>query len=201
MKYFLLLLLASCSTTLPLPSPPSPVPSKPDTEIVLAPTVVTYVAIEIVSLTGFTPEQETRFRKIVSNTEAVINEVQFKKEVEGWRWNGKNSFVDTSDTPKQVYSKVTSQSWKLEYRLEKLRPFSKTIGYTYPNVSWIAFNAKKFPVLEDAEIAANICHEYAGHKLGRYQHGQQYTKDRPYSVPYGLGSICERIYKRLFPAM
>lgn len=155
------------------------------------------VKVEVVSLTGFSHIQAARFRQVAKNTEAVINSPGFKAMIEGWYWKKKNRFVDTTDTPKQVYAKISSKDWKLEYRLEWLWARS-TIGYTYPDVPWIALNSRKWGVLDDADISANICHEAGGHKFGRYAHTFEWTPDRPYSVPYGLGYACSYFYRKMY---
>lgn len=200
MKNLLLLLLfVSCATrTIPPNTAPTPAPTRPHTEVVAAPTVVNDVDIILVSISGFTEDQATRFKTISSNLHKVITDVEFKSSIEGWYWENKNAFVDTSDTPKQVYQKVTGQPWKLEYKLDKMR--SSTVGYTLPSVTWIALNRAKYDRMSDAEVAKNICHEYGGHKLGRYGHSKYNNADRPYSVPYGLGYVCGKIYERLYPS-
>lgn len=200
MKLLILLLgvflvsgMASRRPQIPPNTAPTPAPTEVET---MAARTDRLVKIEVKSLQGFNGEQELRFRHIVANTEKVVNLKAFEEMVKAHSYQGKNYFVDTTDTPVQVYEKITSANWILEYRLEWLWAKS-TIGYTYPSVTWIAFNSRKWYSLSDAEISANICHEYAGHKFGRYSHSQEWNKARPYSAPYGIGTICEKLYKRL----
>lgn len=175
-----------------------PAPPKPNTGVEELPArSERLIKLEVTSLKGFDGLQETRFRNIVANTEKVVNLKAFEVAVKSHIYKGKNYFVDTTDTPEAVFNKVTSANWKLEYRLEALSILSKTIGYTYPSVTWIAFNSRKWYSLSDAEISANICHEYGGHKFGRYNHSQQWNEARDYSAPYGLGTICKNLYKRI----
>lgn len=172
-----------------LPEHPKPLPDqKPE------------IAIIIKELKWFSaiPGSDARFRKIAANTQKVINSKKFEDRIRGHKYEGKSQFVDTTDTPDQVYEKIMSKDWVLEYRLEKLRLGSSTIGYTYPSVSWIAFNSRKWHVLSDADISANICHEYGGHKFGRYSHSMKWNKARPYSTPYGIGTACSEVYEEMF---
>jgi hypothetical protein len=155
------------------------------------------VRIVLKSLTGFSPAQAARFERIALQTEKVINSPEFKAAVLGWYHKGKRQFFDTEDSNEKVLENILSADWSLEYRLEFMRPFSSVIGYTYPDVTWIVLNARKYGVLGDGAIAGNICHEAGAHKLGRYVHSYNATPDRPYSVPYGLGWICEDLYGKI----
>jgi hypothetical protein len=169
-----------------VPLPQLPPVSPEDVEII--------TKISIVSLKGFTSEQAAHFTKVVVTTERVVNSKEFKSMVEGWYHKSQNKFHDTADSPQVVYKKITSNDWKLEYKLEYMR--SSTIGYTYPTVKWIALNKAKFNKLSNADLSQNICHEYGGHKLGRYGHSMKHNADRPFSVPYGIGYICKTLYNR-----
>jgi len=198
MKLLLLLLLTACVST-----PPSTI--KESNEVVvetLQPVVVTapskQTRVLITSLTGFSQTEEARFKKIAANVEVILNSSEYKEAILNHSWKGQKQFVSTTDSNETVYQKITSSDWKLEYRLEKLSRFSKTIGYTYSNVSWIVINARKFPFLSDADIAANIAHEYGGHKLGRYGHDMNWSEARDYSAPYGIGYTLEKIYVEKF---
>lgn len=199
MKLLLLLLLTACAST-----PPSTI--KESNEVVvetLKPIEVTAPSIKqtkviITSLTGFGEAQAARFKKIAANVEVILNSPEYKEAILNHTWKGQKQFVSTTDSTQQVWDKITSADWKLEYRLERLSRFSKTIGYTYPNVSWIVINGRKFPYMSDADIAANIAHEYGGHKLGRYGHDMNWSEARDYSAPYGIGYTLEKIYVEKF---
>lgn len=179
------------------PIPPNTAPTPGPSEVETLPARTDrLIKLEVISLKGFEGDKELRFRNIVANTQKVVNLKAFEERVKFHTFNGKNYFVDTTDTPVQVYEKVTSEDWKLEYRLEWISA-SSTIGYTYPSVKWIALNSRKWYQLDDAEISANICHEYGGHKFGRYNHAQKWARSRDYSTPYGLGTICEELYRKV----
>lgn len=210
----LLLLLTSCATKVA-----DPVKEANDTAVVvLAPVEVVSpkpveisnpkeqpaehtVKVGIVSLTGFTKAQETRFKKIASNIQIMINTQEFKDLILNFKYNGKKQFISTTDSNEVVLQKVLSKDWQLEYRLERIakKPFvALTVGYTYPTVTWIVINSIIFDSYDDADIADNIMHEYGGHKLGRYDHAQSWSESRDYSVPYGIGYGGEKLYRKMF---
>lgn len=196
MKMLLLLFLFSCATYAPQTDQ-----NKVDkvSEIV-QPIEVTSnkVKIEFVELKWFDAIQKERMIKIAKNLEVVINSDQFKQELLNVEWNNKKQMVSTSDTNEQVYNKITSADWKLTYKLVKLRYGSSVIGYTLPNVEWIALNSRKYYYLTDADLAANMAHEYGGHKFGKYDHDMKWSKSRDYSAPYAIGSVVEKIYNQMF---
>jgi hypothetical protein len=206
----LLLILVSCSSY----NIPKTIDEIPDVAadgtlkspvIVEAPKVVEIMSpktrVELVSLTGFSKSQEERFKKILTNVEVVLNSDEFKKAILNHTWEGKKQFVDTTDTNQQVLDKILSKYWKVEYRLEYIKKklfVPLTVGYTLPSVSWIVINSKIFDDYDDELIANNIFHEYGGHKLGRYSHSKKRNKTREYSVPYAVGNIAEKIYRKMF---
>lgn len=154
--------------------------------------------VSVKSLKGFDVAGAARFERIARNVGAILESNEFFAAVKGWYTPSAKGFKfhDTPDNNIHVLHKILSKKWELEYRLENMR--SSTVGYTYPNVSWIALNRRKFPKMSDAEVAANICHETC-HKFG-YGHSRKPNKDRPYSVPYGIGFLCKSIYHKTFPS-
>jgi hypothetical protein len=180
-----LLLLASCEVAQQLP------PEKPDTEIAFE-VPAKRVEVRVVKLTDFTVAQAARFTGIAQKLEEVINSPEFKLAVESHTHKGELGYFDYEGTPASVYEKLAAGPVLLEYILKRRLVSTSTIGYTLPSVSWIALYADKLRSLSDAELAANQIHEW-GHKLG-FKHSAKWTKDRPYSVPYALGSIVKRLY-------
>lgn len=178
----------------PVPELPPPPVQAPETLPAKAPNIK--VRILVKSLTNFSPAAAARFRKVVANLETVVNSPEFEAGVKGWYHKGKNEFFDTTDTPAQVFNKITSKDWELEYKMMWLAHKS-TVGYTKPEVSWIALNTRNY--LADEDLAQNICHEYGAHKLGGYVHSYYPTADRPFSGPYGVGYLCGTIYEKMFP--
>jgi hypothetical protein len=70
---------------------------------------------------------------------------------------------------------------------------SSIVGYTSPSISYINVNTKFFDSYAINSVAANLFHEWL-HKLG-YGHDVSATARRPYSVPYGIGSIIRTVGK------
>lgn len=201
----LLFVTTSCSTY-KIPDSIDEIPDigPTETEVVTLPpitvgpeVVVNSIKLPIVSLTGFTEAQATRFKKIVANVEVVINTQEFKEMVLNFTYNKKMAFVDNGGfTNAQILEKVLSKDWPIEYKLESMRSY--TVGYTYPSVTWIAINKKNFNDYDDGDIACNILHEMGGHKIGRFDHAQKWSQSRDYSVPYGIGYGGEKIYRKMF---
>ena len=155
-----------------------------------------HVDVKVTKLSGFSVPEAARFSRIVDGVEQIINSPEFKTMAVGWYFKGENRYHDTTATPAEVYARVTSQDWALDYELQSRIFKTSTIGYTKPSWSKIVLYRDKFHNLDDAEIARNICHEYGGHKLGRYGHSMKPTPERPFSAPYGLGYICWKLYKK-----
>lgn len=153
-----------------------------------------YVEIKILKLTGYSPKQEVRYRKVIFRVEEVINSEIFKAKVLGFQHKGKAHFFDTPDSNQTVLTKILSKHWPLDSRLEYMRKGTSTIGYTYSSVQWLALNARKFDYLSDKELASNLIHELGSHKVGGYQHSKYNDSNRPFSAPYGLGSIVAGLF-------
>lgn len=192
MKYILLALVLSCVAKVQDPLPPVVTPvTPPATEVATA----LGVKVNLVKLTDFNEAQADRFKSILVKVETILNSPEFKSEVLGHTHKGAPGFFDSIDTPAKVYETLTAKPWQIEYIIKYRRFSTSTIGYTYPSVSWVAIYADKFRSMADCQIAANVAHEYS-HKLG-YTHSMKWTKDRPYSVPYGLGAIVEGLCSKL----
>lgn len=196
----LLFILSSCSFGPIKPVEEPPVFALDVMQPVIVPSVVNLntVKINVVSLTGFNTTQAERFKKIVKNCEVVINSKEYASGVLLFSYQDKQKFIDTTDSNEVILKKILSKDWELEYKLERLSAFSKSIGYTYPTVKWIALNSRKYPSLSDGDVCANIVHEYGGHKFGRYGHAMKWSEARDYSVPYGLGYLAEKVYVNMF---
>jgi hypothetical protein len=196
-KHYLLLILVSCSWA-PIPHDVSDEPENLPLPPAISKQEVEVVVRELKWFSAIAGAEE-RFRKIAANTQKVINSKAFEHRVRNHRYLGDLQFVDTTDTPDEVYEKITSSNWNLEYHLVKMRLGSSVVAYTNTNDNWIAFNSRKWLTLSDADIASNICHEYGGHKLGKYTHAKVWSKARDFSAPYGIGTACESVYREMFP--
>jgi hypothetical protein len=154
-----------------------------------------------IAVTGGTEKDRNRVLAAAAVLDMVINSVEFKDAVLSFVHDGKVQFADNQGlTNKQIYDVLMSgqevldpkldYTWNIQTQLYEKR-LSKAIGYTYPNVTWVRSNLKFLRRMSLAEIAAHIGHEHC-HKLG-FKHDFKKTKKRPYSVPYGIGSIIEAL--------
>lgn len=131
--------------------------------------------------------------------ERVINTQKFRDAVLAHTYNGKPGFASTADTPSEVLSKLVAGSEILtpgidhEWGWEVVFYYSgrSTVGYTYANTLQVHVNTRFFQSFTLAQVGRNQAHEYT-HKLG-YGHDKKATSRRPYSVPYAIGSIVERL--------
>lgn len=136
-----------------------------------------------------------KLKSIIYNTLTILNSKAFKvwmldynfgrkhgktnKEIYTMLLTGKDLFGirdDDVDLHLHIYS-----NYKSKYR-----------GFTFSNRIDIYLNRKYFV---DEVIAGVICHEYF-HNMG-FTHSRYWTPWRKYTVPYAVGHIVERFYKRL----
>jgi hypothetical protein len=86
--------------------------------------------------------------------------------------------------------------WDFEVKFYTGRRWSRVVGYTYPNITYINCNTRFFDKAELWEIAGNYAHEYC-HKLGfGHKNAKQYD-----SVPYAIGYIVEELGEFLIKEM
>lgn len=178
-----------------LPKPPIPVEKPVSNPVVMKDPG----EIKIVLNVKATPAQIARVSRLSDVARKIINSPEFKARVLGAWYKGKAQFVDTKLSNAEVYQKLregaelktpVDYTWNLEIGIERSR--CSTLGWTYPNVSMFWFNSCTFDTREDSGVTGTICHEYS-HKLG-FEHSQNATAARPYSVPYAVGTICAELY-------
>lgn len=156
-------------------------------------------------VTGGTEKDQAKVMASVAVLEMVINSIEFKDAVLSYVWNDDVQFADNQGlTNSQIYDVLMSgqeklnpeldYTWNIEQHLYSKR-FSKAIGYTYPNVTWIKSNLRFLRSMSIAKLAAHIAHEQC-HKLG-FGHDYKATKKRPFSVPYAIGSIVQALAEEL----
>lgn len=155
-------------------------------------------------LRDFSFEKEEKMQKALRRLKLVINSEEFKQKVLDHEYKGQKMFVDNQGlTNLQVYESLLRASESLlpeednEIDVDITLYYSNnsTVGYTYPNVIGIWVNDKFFSTYTLGKVAANVVHEWT-HKLG-YTHDFNRTTQRNYSVPYGIGSIVEKLVDEL----
>lgn len=181
MKLLFFILVLSCATSKTTP----PKTNEPTSEV---------FRFDLINLSGFTDSEKEKMKRVILNTEKIVFSKDFDSKVLGFKFNGENKFHYTEKSNKEVLELLKSKPWVIDYRKEWLWAKS-TIAYTYPSISYVVINSRRFGELLESDISANICHEIGGHKVGGFDHEKKWNKKRDYSVPYGIGSICSELYK------
>lgn len=149
-----------------------------------------------IDFTNFTASQEAKVEAAIELIKKVIRTTKFRDMVLNHTFNGAKKFASTSKTNLQVYNSIIAGAETLyptvdnemDLQLELYTDMSSNVvGYTYPNTTKIWMNHKYFDTYTSNQVARNLIHEWS-HKLG-YDHDFSATSQRPYSVPYGLGTI------------
>lgn len=151
------------------------------------------------SSTYNTSARRVKYEKAIQVVQDVIRDPEFKKRVLAHTYGGKVGFASSSKTPAQVYKHMMDGNETLQNTVDnemdlEVRFYyanNSTVGYTYSSVKYIYVNTKFFDSYKLSSVAANMIHEWL-HKLG-YGHDSSSTSRRPYSVPYGVGSIMRSI--------
>lgn len=156
-----------------------------------------------VSFTNFTASDEAKVEKALEMIKAVVRTSEFRDAVLNHTYNGKKAFASTTLTNEQIYQKFLDgeemlnpgKNHTMDLQLELYYASTTTVGYTYPNVLKIWMNKKYFDTYIPAQVSRNLFHEWS-HKLG-FDHDSAATARRPYSVPYGVGTIMENLARKL----
>lgn len=154
------------------------------------------------NLTNFTASQETKMREALRRLKIVVNSEKFKERVLAHTYAGSNQFVNNNGlTNEEIYIRIMEGAETLsrdgdggnvvdsemDIDIKLYYSSRNTVGYTYANVLQIWVNRKYFIPNSLGAVAANVIHEWT-HKLG-FGHDSNRTSRRPYSVPYGVGTI------------
>jgi hypothetical protein len=151
-----------------------------------------------VELQNFTESQEEKMKEALKRLKIVINSVEFKERVLNHTFNGEKTFHENNGlTNEEVYQTLMDGAEELLPEIDEEMDLditmyykrSSTVGYTYPNTTRIWVNSRFFNGYSYGQVAANATHEWT-HKLG-YGHSKYNNSSRPYTVPYGIGTIIE----------
>ncbi|MCO4754350.1 MAG: hypothetical protein KC478_07695 [Bacteriovoracaceae bacterium] len=155
-------------------------------------------------LNGFNSEQEQKMKLALDKLLLVVKSKAFKDAVLNHEYKGQKRFYKNKGmTNEQIYNHILNGMEDLspakdhEMDLELTLYYSKTntVGYTYPNTSEIWVNDRYFNKYSLGEVANNAIHEWL-HKIG-FEHSFYNNSDRPYTVPYAIGEIAEKIINSL----
>ncbi len=153
---------------------------------------------------NFSENQEAKVEKAISLIKKVIGSEEFKERVLNYKFKGKKRFFDSEGfSNAQIYQKIldgaeimgnTQKNNTMDVELELYHAATKTIGYTYPNVTKIWMNKKYFNRYTPVQVAGNLMHEWM-HKIG-FGHATKWSEERDHSVPYAIGYIMEELTKQ-----
>lgn len=153
-----------------------------------------------VSLTNFSETQKAKMQEALKRLKLVINSVDFKERVLNHTYNGEKTFNENNGlTNEEIYQTIMEGAEKLLPEIDEemdlditmYYKYSSTVGYTYPNTTRIWVNSRFFNGYSYGQVAANATHEWT-HKLG-FGHSYYNNASRPYTVPYGIGSIISEL--------
>lgn len=151
-------------------------------------------------LRDFTKEKENKMLDAIERLKLIINSEEFKIAVLEHRYKGQKTFVDNKGLSNhEVYEVLMEGAETLSPEVDQEMDIditlyyknNSTVGYTYRNTERIWVNDKFFAQNSLGKIAANVIHEWT-HKLG-FEHDFKVTDRRNYSVPYGVGTIVQKL--------
>lgn len=153
-----------------------------------------------VELTDFNHQQEEKMRDALERAKIVINSTAFKERVLNHTHNGEKTFVkNNGQSNEEIYETIMNAAedllpeadQEMDLDITLYYKNNSTVGYTYPDTIRIWVNDKFFSNYTLGQVAANAVHEWT-HKIG-YGHSRYNSPDRPYTVPYGIGTIIEEL--------
>lgn len=148
----------------------------------------------------FPANRKSKMLEAIERLKVVVNSTEFRQRVEDYVYNGRYQFVDNLGlTNEQIYFRIMDGAEtlnnivdnKMDIDITLYYSNNGTVGYTYPNTTRTWVNDKFLNANTLGQVAANVVHEWT-HKIG-FGHDFNSTASRPYSVPYGVGSIVREL--------
>lgn len=144
----------------------------------------------------FTEKELIKLEQARVNLELITNSQLFKREflradfsgeTSEWRHKTNEEIYEHFMSGAETLQPEKDNEADIDLTIFNPKPWTGTVGYTYPNTMRQWINRKFFWSLELYEIEGNICHEWS-HKLG-FDHDYKRTARRPFSVSYQLNEI------------
>lgn len=157
-----------------------------------------------INTVNFDAVQRDKVLEAAELIKKVIRSEEFRQGVLNFTFNGVKTFANNGGySNEQIYRILLEGAEKLngiknnmlDVELELYYQDSTTIGYTYAQSTRIYMNTKYFDSYTPDRVADNLFHEWC-HKLG-FAHDSNKTPERPYSVPYALGYLMERLARQI----
>ena len=153
-------------------------------------------------VTGYATAERQKLDQAMTLMVNVLNSKEFRDGVMSATFNGRPGFASDTRTPAEIYKTIREGQENdtdaadgevdLNLNLENFSWFQRhTVGYTTASSDTITTNRRFFSGYDAPEVAGHLAHEWL-HKLG-FEHDFKPTADRPYSVPYKLGDLIERL--------
>ncbi len=154
-------------------------------------------------LRNFEAEGEAKVLAAMEAIVAVVETHEFKETVLNFtNKKGERKFLENNGlSNEQIYQIILEGAEKLKPSPDRTMDMdltwyysnNSTVGYTYANTMQIWVNAKFYRKYDVAQVSRNLFHEWT-HKLG-FGHTSG-TKNRPWTVPYGLGGKMEELVRK-----
>jgi hypothetical protein len=149
--------------------------------------------------------KERKLDQAVDLLREVFASPEFKQKILNHKFRGRRTFyMNKGLSNAEIYRRILSgveriypyRNNAMDVEVELYSDFQSTvIGFTRPGTKRIWMNSKYFNKHTHAELAAHLMHEWL-HKLG-FDHEQERTPDRRFSVPYAIGYIVKDVAKKL----
>jgi hypothetical protein len=166
--------------------------------------------VTLVNYQGFTAGEILKLRASLQLLEKVVNSTEFKSRILDHKYNGRPQFADNAGlTNAQILERIMSgvevkepeADSEIDLRVAVINPslwqrFRRSVvGYTDPKNGVIHTYRTFYHDMNPHELAAHYMHEFM-HCNG-FHHDYYATPERPYSVPYAVGSIVSELGKGL----
>jgi hypothetical protein len=186
--------------------------------LILASTISSAVAqtsepltVNIQGARNFSSDEAAKLAEAEKLINVVVNSEAFKTAVLNFSYNGVPGFVQNLGmTNAEIYDYLmmgaekypvqTAADHKMDFDIELYTSswFGRgTLGYTDINTQTIHINTRFYDKSAPNQIAMNMVHEWT-HKMG-FDHDQNRTARRDYSVPYGVGYLVRDLAAKINP--
>lgn len=156
------------------------------------------ISAQIIEESNFTPEQRAKLHRVLALFESVMNSPQFRDRVLDFGEFDRNQGLSNEEILLRIHEGSEKfvrepefdprpRNHVADFFLRLFQGRRGLVGYTNKGRRTIHINTRYFNSSPPAYLAGNLAHEWM-HKLG-FSHDFRRTRERPRSVPYGIGGI------------